>query len=198
MQCSSTVRLALGAQLAHRPRRVEQLPGEVVVGVVGVDEPELDVVLRRDAAQRRQAARHPHGADGAEQHAVVVGVRVRRRLRARGLSTGPRCADAIAVGRRRDAVDDSAAVHSLGCGPPRPRPATHGIPMDFTIADVAAALAEGRDEERRAALEALAVSMLLVDLWRWRLAGVRAYTCKLRLNGRTDGGEDDQRDGAAA
>lgn len=46
--CACTqCRLALTAQVAHGARRVDELTGEVGVDVVLIDEPELDVVLRR-------------------------------------------------------------------------------------------------------------------------------------------------------
>ncbi len=49
-------RLSFLAQVADGARGVDQLTGEVVVGVLLVDDPELDVVLGRDAGKRREPA----------------------------------------------------------------------------------------------------------------------------------------------
>ena len=70
--------------------------------------------------------------------------------------------------------------------------------MDFTVADVAAAIETEPRPTHRAALERLALSMLLVGVGRWRLARLRALACRARLDATAEGGEDEQRDGAAA
>lgn len=68
--------------------------------------------------------------------------------------------------------------------------------MAILIAKLAVELEKESDGERRAALEELALSLLLLDILRWQLARLRAYTCL--LDERAEGGEDDERDGAAA
>jgi hypothetical protein len=68
--------------------------------------------------------------------------------------------------------------------------------MTITIANLAAEREKQPDKERRAALEELALSLLLLEILRWQLAPIRAYTCL--LDEREKGGEDDERDAAAA
>ncbi|MCY7365765.1 MAG: hypothetical protein LH469_10730 [Frankiaceae bacterium] len=67
-----------------------------------------------------------------------------------------------------------------------------------TIADVAVALDEERRPEHRAALEQVAVALLRLGIARWEVAQLHALLCRLALDSRTGGGDDDQRDAAAA
>jgi hypothetical protein len=68
--------------------------------------------------------------------------------------------------------------------------------MATFIAKLAARLEKEPDGERRAALEELALSLLQLDIVGWQLARPLAYSCL--LDEREKGGEDDERDGAAA
>jgi len=67
-----------------------------------------------------------------------------------------------------------------------------------TLADVAVALDEDRHPEQRAALEELAIALLRLGIARWEVAQLRVLLCRLALDSRTGGGDDDQRDAAAA
>ncbi len=67
-----------------------------------------------------------------------------------------------------------------------------------TIADVAVALDEERHPEHRAALEQVAVALRRLGIARWEAAKLRALLCRLALDSRTPGGDDDQRVAAAA
>jgi hypothetical protein len=67
-----------------------------------------------------------------------------------------------------------------------------------TIADVAAALGEEPHPDHRAALQELASALLTMGIARWEIAQLGAVLCRLTLDSRTRGGDDDQRDAAAA
>lgn len=52
--------------------------------------------------------------------------------------------------------------------------------------------------DRRAALEELSLSLLWLGIVRWDIAQMRAVRCRRTLDARRAGGDDDQRDVAAA
>ena len=70
--------------------------------------------------------------------------------------------------------------------------------MLSTVADVAAALGSEADPDRCARLEELAIVLLRLGIVRWEVAQLRALLCRLSLESRTEGGDDDRRDAAAA
>jgi hypothetical protein len=70
--------------------------------------------------------------------------------------------------------------------------------MLLTLADVAAALDVEQRPRHRAVLERLALTMLRVGILRWENAQLEAFLCRLSLDARTGGGDDDRRDAAAA
>ena len=67
-----------------------------------------------------------------------------------------------------------------------------------TLADVAAAIDEQPHPDHRAALDELALTLLRIGLVRWEIAQVGTLLCRLSLDARTGGGDDDRRDAAAA
>src|SRR4051812_25527310 len=83
----------------------------------------------------------------------------------------------------------------------RPHPdlsSLHGAVMMPPLAAVAAAIDREPDPQRRAALEGLALDLMLLRILDWQIHRVRARLCRLALDDRRDGGDDDRRDAAAA
>lgn len=62
------------------------------------------------------------------------------------------------------------------------------------LADLAAALDREPDPERRALLEGLASTLLRIGVVRWEIAQLAALLCRLTLDVRDAGGDDDGRD----
>lgn len=67
-----------------------------------------------------------------------------------------------------------------------------------TIADVAAALDREPHPDHRALLDELALGLLRLGIVRWEIAQMGALICRLTLDEARAGGDDDQRDPAAA
>jgi hypothetical protein len=67
-----------------------------------------------------------------------------------------------------------------------------------TVADVALAISEEPHPDHRAELEKLASTLLHIGIMRWEIAQLQALLCRLALDSRAGGGDDDERDAAAA
>jgi hypothetical protein len=70
--------------------------------------------------------------------------------------------------------------------------------MSATLAAVAAAIGAESDPARRAELDELAVRLLLLGILDRQVALLRGRLCRLTLDERSLGGDDDRRDAAAA